>query len=212
MIEMSFKFQNPFRSNLNPNMSTPNLPQVVTVRPIENKENVEKGKVIDLQRIKIQIKWISEPPAQLYETFHEAIGPVLLFAQFFGCVPCENILQKDEKKIEFRWKSLRTIYSFLFFLFAFIELVVGSRRLFRRGFYNIHFAEGYLFLLTAIIKFTMMFRLGRNWQKIMVKWRDFENPFLHHPYEFKGMKLKVKIRIVGTFFIILLLGRIFLKF
>lgn len=147
-----------------------------------------------------------EPPLQLYESFHECIGPVLCFAHFFGLIPCDNVFQKDEKKIQFRWKSPRTIYSITFLVFTTIECIVGCRRLLRLGLYNIHFAESFLFFITAIVKSVLMFKLGKNWREIMIKWRYFENVFLQHPYEYKGMKLKYSMRAVAAFFIIFMLG------
>lgn len=126
-------------------------------------------------------------------------------------MPCENVLQKDEKKLEFRWKSPRTIYSLVFLFFTSIECSVGIRRLIRLGLYNIHYAETFLFFITAMTKFLMMLQLGRNWKKIMVKWRDFENVFLQYPYTYKGVRLKTRVRFIAAFFIIFMFGKFYVK-
>lgn len=121
-------------------------------------------------------------------------------------MPTENVLQKDEEKLKFRWKSPRTIYSLIFLFFCTLECIFGTRRLIRLGMYNIHFAETFMFFITAIVKFLIMFRLGRNWKDIMVKWRSFENVFLQHPYTHKGLKLKIRVRCVAAFFFVFMLG------
>jgi hypothetical protein len=64
-----------------------------------------------------------------------------------------------------------------------------------------------MFFITAIVKSVLMFKLGRNWKEIMMKWKHYENVFLQHPYEYRGMKLKYSIRFVAAFFIILMLGK-----
>ena len=84
---------------------------------------------------------------QQLESFHEAIGPVIFCGQIFGLIPVDNVLQPDVKKLEFRWKSKKTIYSLIFLFFGSVESAVGIRRFVRLGF-NIHFTENFLFLIT----------------------------------------------------------------
>lgn len=147
-----------------------------------------------------------DKPQQIHESFHEAFGPVLLVGQFFGLIPCDNVLQSDEKKIQFRWKSPKTIYSLIFLFFGSIECAVGIRRFIRLGF-NIHFVESLIFFLSAMIKAMLMFQLGRKWPSIMEKWRNCENVFLQSPYESNGWKLKKKLRFVAFIFISFVLSK-----
>lgn len=146
-----------------------------------------------------------EQPQQCHESFHEAVKPVILCGQFFGLVPVDNLLQPDEKKLEFRWKSIKTIYSLIFLFLGSIESAVGIRRFIRLGF-NIHFTESLLFLITAMIKALLMFLIGRKWKEIMVKWRKCENIFLQSPFDIDGWKLKTKLRFVAMLFFCFVLG------
>lgn len=123
-------------------------------------------------------------------------------------IPVDNLLQPDEKKLEFRWKSKKTIYSLIFLFFGSIESAVGMRRFVRLGF-NIHFTEKFLFLITAMVKAVLMFQLGRKWKKIMMEWRSCENIFLNTPFvNNNGWRLRTKLRFVATIFLILMLGEL----
>lgn len=43
-------------------------------------------------------------------SFHEAIGSVLLLAQFFAVMPVIGVKSDSASKLTFEWKSFRTIY------------------------------------------------------------------------------------------------------
>jgi len=140
-------------------------------------------------------------------SFHESIGPVLAVGQFFGMLPVDGVLSKDVDYLEFRWKSPKTIYSMIFLLFGTIESCLGTRRLLRLGF-NIHFAEGLSFFITAMVKSIMMFQLARKWKMIMKTWQSCEDFFLKPPYCIKGINLKTKLVAVSSFLLIFTFGKI----
>lgn len=136
-------------------------------------------------------------------SFHQSIGTVLTYGQFFGMLPVDGVLAKDESVLKFRWKSLKTIYSMAFLFFGTVESCLGVRRLLRLGF-NINFAEGLLFFVTAMIRAFMIFRLARNWNAIMKKWKMCEDAFLKPPYRVKGWSLGTKVKVISG--IVALLG------
>lgn len=130
------------------------------------------------------------------ESFHQAIGPCLLFSQIFGMLPVYGLLDRDEKNLKFQWKSLRTFYAIVFLFFGGIDSGTGIRRFFRLGF-NIKFAEALLFFISGIMKAAFVLNTARNWREIMMKFHELEKPFLHFPYERKsGLSLKLKVRLV----------------
>lgn len=46
-------------------------------------------------------------------TFHEAIWPVLIFAQLFGVMPVSGIRSRSVAELKFKWNSKRSIYSWI---------------------------------------------------------------------------------------------------
>ncbi|KAL7038081.1 hypothetical protein ACKWTF_009446 [Chironomus riparius] len=178
-------------------MSAPR-PSIITVKPKNDVGEIHKETETTIL-VKSQLDTI-----QKHESFHQAVGPALLLGQLFGMLPVDGVLAKSEKDLNFRWKSPKTIYSILFLVFGTIESSVATRRLLRLGF-NIHYAEGFLFYITAMIRAYMVFFMGRKWKFIMTKWKDCEDVFLRDPYKTKGWSLSRRLRIVFTIAVLLVL-------
>lgn len=133
-------------------------------------------------------------------SFHNSVGPALFAAQFFGAMPVCGVLAKDEDSVKFKWLSINTIYSMFFLFCGTIESSLGTWRLLRLGF-NVHFAEGLMFFITAMIRAFMFFKLAREWKTIIKYWRKCEEPFLSYPYEVRGWSLKKTLRVVFFFLV-----------
>lgn len=138
-------------------------------------------------------------------SFHQSIGPLLAYGQFFGMLPVDGVLAKDESQVEFRWKSVKTIYSMVFLLLGTIESCLGSRRLLRLGF-KINFAEGLLFFISAMVRAYIIFFLARKWKVVIKRWRETEDVFLRHPYRVKGWSLSARVRVIFAVLAALSLG------
>jgi gustatory receptor len=179
-------------------------PSIIAVKPKES-ENV-KGKShpeLELTSPKIIVKTQLDS-AQKHESFHQAVGPALLLGQIFGMLPVDGVLAKNEKDLNFRWKSPKTIYSIFFLFCGTIESCIGTRRLLRLGF-NIHYAESFFFLIAAMIRAFVLFFMGRKWKFIMMRWRKCEDVFLRDPYTTKGWSLSRRLRVVFAIAVFLVL-------
>lgn len=79
-------------------------------------------KLIELKVISVgEIKCLQRATRKdfLYDgSFQEAIGSILAMAQCFGLMPVVGVKSKFASKLQFKWKSLRTIYSCVTFLLA----------------------------------------------------------------------------------------------
>lgn len=125
-------------------------------------------------------------------SFHNSVGYAFVYGQFFGLLPFDGVLAKDENQVEFRWKSLKTIYSLIFLFCGTAESAMGIRRLLRLGF-KLNFAEGLLFFILSMVRSFILFHLARNWKTIIKRWRTCEDVFLRDPYRVKGWSLRRKI-------------------
>ena len=135
-------------------------------------------------------------------SFHEIIGPCLVYGQLFGLVPVNGIMTSDETKLEFRWQALRTVYSMVFLFCGTADSIMGVERLLRRGF-NIYHFEGLIFFILAAIRAFIFFHLAIKWKKIMSKWKKCEKPFLSAPYGVHGWSLSIRIRTIFVILVIL---------
>lgn len=138
---------------------------------------------------------IENPENTKNPSFHNSVGYAFLYGQFFGLLPFDGVLAKDENQVEFRWKSLKTIYSLVFLFCGSAESAMGIRRLLRLGF-KLNFAEGLLFFVLSMVRSFILFRLARNWKTIIKRWRTCEDVFLRDPYRVKGWSLRKKITII----------------
>ena len=153
--------------------------------------NFNRNKVI-----KLKVK----PPNSL--SFHEIIGPCLVFGQLFGLVPVNGIMCSDETKIEFRWTALRTIYSLVYLFCGTADSIMGVERILRRGF-SIYQLEGLIFFSLAAIRAFIFFHLAIKWKRIMSKWKRCEKPFLSTPYGVHGWSLSKRIRTIFVVLVVL---------
>lgn len=188
-------------------MSAPR-PSIIIVKPKNDKATIPTETELKSPRILVKTQLDS---TQKHESFHQAVGPALLLGQLFGMLPVDGVLAHSEKDLNFRWNSPKTIYSIFFLFCGTIESCLGTRRLLRLGF-NIHFAESFLFFITAMIRAYMLFFLGRKWKFIMMRWHNCENVFLREPYKTKGWSLSRRIRVVFTIAVLLVLSKFLIEF
>lgn len=66
-------------------------------------------------------------------TFPEAAAPILLIPQFFSQLPVINITSKDPSKFKFSWGAPRTIYTLVFIILEFFEILLTVHRAFTYG-------------------------------------------------------------------------------
>ncbi|CAO1403349.1 unnamed protein product [Diamesa serratosioi] len=118
-------------------------------------------------------------------------------------MPIEGVLGKDVDSLQFRWTSLRTMYTIFFLFTGTIESSLVVIRLVRLGL-TVGYAEGIIFFVSSMVRAFMIFQMARKWKMIMTFWTQCEYSFLRSPYrELTGWSLPIKIRITGAFFIFL---------
>jgi len=186
-------------------------PAIITVKPKESKNDKGKSDKEKEQTSPTILVKTQLDSTQKHESFHQAVGPALLLGQIFAMLPVDGVLAKNEKDLNFRWKSPKTIYSIVFLFCGTIESCIGTKRLLRLGF-NIHYAESFFFLIAAMIRAFVLFFMGRKWKFIMMRWRKCEDVFLREPYETRGWSLSRRIRVVFTVAVILILSEFLIEF
>lgn len=133
----------------------------------------------------------SEP---LQGSFHDAIGPVLLVSSFFGLMPVNNVNSNDIADIDFRWKSVKTIYSLTFIICGSIECLLYFRLCMDKGL-TLVATSSLSFYVTSVLGAIYIFNFATNWKRLMKLWYKSEKIFLKAPYTVNGWPLKRKIRV-----------------
>lgn len=100
-------------------------------------------------------------------SFHEAIKPVLLIGQIFGCLPVANVTDSSPSSLKFYWKSFRTIFAFFttfscgFQAFLTIYWTFSKRIEFGKMVFLV-------FYVTNFLSFVCFFKLAKIWPMLMV--------------------------------------------
>lgn len=102
----------------------------IECEPLENKKKIIEQFVNKCQMAKVtKSSGVEKPEECKNPSFHNSVGYAFVYGQFFGLLPFDGVLAKDENQVEFRWKSLKTIYSVLFLFCGTAESAMGVRRL-----------------------------------------------------------------------------------
>lgn len=132
-------------------------------------------------------------------SFHDAIKPIFKVSQFFGILPVDNVLSKEISSVEFRWKSIKTIYCLAFLTCASIECILCVRIGFKNGL-SLIYINTLSFYSISTFNAIFIFTLARRWRQIMEAWYEHERMFLKPPYTINGWSLKRKIVMWSTLF------------
>lgn len=99
--------------------------------------------------------------------FHEAIKPVLLIGQFFGCMPVSNITTTSPNSLKFTWKSIRSLFSLFTTLSCGFQALLTIYWTFSK---RIEFGKMVflVFYATNFLSFVCFFRLAKKWPRLMV--------------------------------------------
>ena len=134
------------------------------------------------------------------DSFHNGIGRIIQFNQLFGMFPISGATNRDPNTVQYRWISIRTLYSLLIICTSLMYAITEAKRLKPLGM-NATNINGLVFSLTNVVTEILFFNLSMKWGSIMVFWQKIEAIFLSEPYRIKGWSLKRKLRI--TFSVIL---------
>lgn len=155
------------------------------------------------------------------DSFHRAIYPVLLVAQFMGLMPVEGIGAANATFLHFKLQSIRTIYAFVFSLIGILFLLfeiyrvntsdsATAKNLGIYWFFSFHFeiaTQQQIFFFSAGCVFygvtasgqLLFIYIARRWRHLMLIWAENESVFLKHPYYKAGRRLRHKIVWFGIF-------------
>lgn len=100
-------------------------------------------------------------------SFHEAIKPVLVVGQIFGCFPICNVTESSPSSLKFAWKTFRTVFAFFttfscgFQAFLTIYWTFSKRIEFGKMVFLV-------FYVTNFLSFVCFFKLAKTWPELMV--------------------------------------------
>ncbi|XP_055326851.1 gustatory receptor for sugar taste 64f-like [Sitodiplosis mosellana] len=123
-----------------------------------------------------EVKWLQRATRKdfLFDgSFQEAIGPLLAMAQCFGIMPVIGIKSKTACKLQFKWNSYRTIYSFVVFI---LLLIIMGMTVWITASHEIKFSRmiAVIFYGSAVYGIFCFIQLAPKWPRIMRRWESVE--------------------------------------
>lgn len=133
-------------------------------------------------------------------SFHRAIYPVMVLAQFFGVLPVSNIGSKCPLSLEFRRKSSRFVFAVLLLTCCGLVSELTTFWVLESGM-NFNQFVSFVFVVANLLMSFSFLRLAKDWPQIMQIWHSIEKRL---PQLDTGIKQKVfrKIRLLGLIFIL----------
>lgn len=100
-------------------------------------------------------------------SFHEAIKPVLVLGQFFGCLPVSNVTASTPYSLDFKWKSLRFFFSLFVTMSCGIQALLTIYWTFSK---RIEFGKMVflVYYVTNFLSFVCFLKLAKKWPELMV--------------------------------------------
>ncbi len=130
----------------------------------------------------------------MYEgTFFEAVAPILIAAQFFGVMPLHGVLSKSCMDLNFRWNSVRTVYSTICILGIGTLVLLNCVLLLKFGFDFERFTV-LIFFLENFLGLIFFFNLARNWRVLMQNFCKVEAKL--PPFRSNRLRVKMKCKFI----------------
>lgn len=139
------------------------------------------------------------------ESFHRAIRPVMIIAQFFGVMPVQNVSSNCPSQLRFSWKSFRLAFSIFVLMSCGCEALSTIVWTFRT---RAEFGKMVVlvYYITNFLSFFCFLRLARAWPALIMRWHEVEKNLPR--LESKVKKLAMGHRIQRTAAIILTMSAI----
>lgn len=114
--------------------------------------------------------------------------------KFFGLFPLDGLDAKNPCDIEFKWKSLRSMFSLMFVFTSSLTTILVLKTQIQTGPLTPRNIVGIVFFSICAIICILFFRLSKKFKYFMIHWCKTEKLFLSKDYEVtSGWSLKRKI-------------------
>ncbi|KAG5679765.1 hypothetical protein PVAND_009305 [Polypedilum vanderplanki] len=130
----------------------------------------------------------------------KAMKPILIFGQIFGLLPVS--LNNDVEKIQFKFKSFKTFYSFLLQFFCISEFVALAYFLYADDNFDFNVLGNLIFYFIGIFTTFYFIFFANKWKSLIVLWDKYDDvfscPLYSHSHETIVFGRKVKF--ISAFF------------
>lgn len=188
---------------------------------------------VNITRYEGEIQWLKRATRKdlLFDgSFQEAIGSILAMAQCFGMMPVVGVKSSSAAELKFNWRSLRTFYSLMAFLFTLVYagmtfwITLNNEIHFDRMGESVNvqycgqsidllsFLVPVIFYGSAVYGMFCFGRLATKWPRIMRRWESIESKLPKYRSQKEKRKLAYHLKMLAFVVLMSSLGKIFVPF
>ncbi|KAH8297548.1 hypothetical protein KR054_002775 [Drosophila jambulina] len=125
-------------------------------------------------------------------TFHQAVGRVLLVAEFFAMMPVKGVTAKHPSSLSFSWRNIRTCFCVLFIASSFTNFGLSLYKVLNNPI-SFNSIKPIIFRGSVLLVLIVALNLARRWPQLMMYWHTVEQDL--PPYQTQMGRWKMGHRI-----------------
>ncbi|KAH8386167.1 hypothetical protein KR200_002103 [Drosophila serrata] len=106
-------------------------------------------------------------------TFHQAVGRVLLVAEFFAMMPVKGVTSKHPSNLSFSWRNIRTCFCVLFIASSFTNFGLSLYKVLNNPI-SFNSIKPIIFRGSVLLVLIVALNLARRWPQLMMYWHTVE--------------------------------------
>ncbi|XP_017127825.2 uncharacterized protein LOC108146358 [Drosophila elegans] len=128
-------------------------------------------------------------------TFHQAVGRVLLVAQFFAMMPVKGVTGKHPSNLSFSWRSIRTCFSLLFIASSLANFGLSLFKVLNNPI-SFNSVKPIIFRGSVLVVLMVALNLARQWPQLMMYWHTVEQDLPQYKTQLARWKMGHTISMV----------------
>ncbi|KAH8305104.1 hypothetical protein KR059_008940 [Drosophila kikkawai] len=121
-------------------------------------------------------------------TFHQAVGRVLLVAEFFAMMPVKGVTAKHPSNLSFSWRNIRTCFSVLFIASSFTNFGLSLYKVLNNPI-SFNSIKPIIFRGSVLLVLIVSLNLARRWPQLMMYWHTVEQDLPQYQTQMGRWKL-----------------------
>ncbi|XP_032290821.1 gustatory receptor for sugar taste 64f isoform X2 [Drosophila virilis] len=128
-------------------------------------------------------------------SFHEAVGSILLTAQWFAMMPVRGVTAKHPSSLSFSWRNVRTCCCLLFIMSMLINLSLTIYKVLN-GSITFNNVRPLIFKSCICLVCGTALNLARKWPELMMHWYEIEQDLPQYRTQREKQRMAHSIKMV----------------
>ncbi|XP_033242684.1 gustatory receptor for sugar taste 64f isoform X1 [Drosophila miranda] len=128
-------------------------------------------------------------------SFHQAVGRVLLVAEFFAMMPVKGVTAKHPGDLSFSWRNVRTCFCLVFIASSLANFGLSLFKVLNNPI-SFNSVKPIIFRGSVLLVLIVALRLAQQWPTLMMYWHEVEQGLPQYPSQVGKSQMGHTIRMV----------------